>query len=129
LLRVDRNALNAHNELVLRLWCVTALLCLSIWAIGSRATVCSSDATAASQGQDSCALGVPSSDDASNRHWDAPVRTAAYLTQSVWTSSIHHAEIAASPCFDTALPRSAGNESPRSTPHPLRPHVRLPLLI
>jgi hypothetical protein len=78
---------------------------------------------------DACALGVPSSDDASSRHWDAPVRTAAYLTQSVWTSQVHHAELASSRCLESWVSSRADHELRRSPNRTIRPPVSRPLLI
>jgi hypothetical protein len=113
---------------VIRLWWVTALLCLTIWIVGSRTAICPSARTLDSVGVTTCALAAPASDDASDRRWDAPVRTAAYLTQSVWTSPIHHAEVASAPCLEGRLASSA-RTAPRPRPHGIRPHVRTPLLI
>jgi hypothetical protein len=140
--RFDRGSASGHNEFVLRWWCLAALLVLSVWVAGNQSGASSSDTAVASNSVSSCALDAPlddasscgdgaspSGDGASNRHWDVPARTAAYLTPSVWTSQVHHAELAASPCRETRLPLRAGQELPGSTPRAIRPPVPGPLLI
>jgi hypothetical protein len=107
-------------------WCLAALLCVSLWSIGS-AIVCPPDPALASQ-DGSSSLAVPSNDDAPERHWAAP-RTAACLTGSAWTSQARHAVLAGSPSHDVLRAPRAGDESARLTPRVLRPQIQTPLLI
>jgi len=125
---------------VLRRLLLAAVLCASAWAFADRLVdgraADTPGSVAAASGVSVLPDGSPSSDaghstgpDGTDSWWDAGTRTIAALTESVWRSQLHHAELAGVAGLDRFDPVRHRARPDRRTP-PAAPHRhRIPLLI
>jgi len=109
-------------------WCLAALICLSIWGTASRTIHDASNVSPGSSAGISMLADAPSSDDSSDRHWEA-VRPAAFPAGSSWTSQAHHAVLARALCHSMAGAPRTDDVAATPTPRTLYPQFQTPLLI
>ena len=124
----DRNATTGHNCCMLRRVLLAAVLCLAVLATADRVS-CSLDSIGTAASTVSCTLDAPGSTDRPDHRWDAGSRTSASITESIWRSQLHHAELAGALCLDgcDAIRRS---DTPRRRTLPAPRHLHdIPLLI
>src|SRR5688500_10381455 len=75
---------------------LAALICVATWAIVDRSAIAVPQGIGAGAGAGSSCHTADSAspDPGSGRQWNASARRAASLTESVWRSQLHHAELA-----------------------------------
>ena len=117
-----------YNAIVLRVWCLAALICLSLLGAGSRTTHEVSKATSGSPDGVSVLADTPSTDDPAHRHWTA-VRPVTCPAGSSWTSQTHHAVLAHTLSHSIAGAPRSDDVVATTTPRTLRPQFLTPLLI
>jgi hypothetical protein len=121
---------NSQTGLVRRSILLAIGLTALLWMAGARTGSVPPGDILKMSGVESCQLtGDSHAPSDSDQQWRAQQHTIAIVTESVWTSDLMHAELAATPAaraFDTARAASSPDPSARSAPHYLR---HTPLLI
>jgi hypothetical protein len=114
---------------MLRRVLLAALLCLAgVWATVDR-VACSPASIDTTASDVSYMPDAPGSTERPDHRWDAGSRNSASITESVWTSRLHHAELAGAFCLDgcDAIRRS---DRPQRRARPASRHLHdIPLLI
>ncbi len=126
--RLTKNTATGHNCCMLRRVLLAASLCLAIWATVDRGARPPAGIDAAPSTV-SCLTDAPGSTDGRDPRWHAATRTSASITESVWRSELHHAELAGAFCLDGC---DAVRRTDRPQPHAQHTSWRLhdiPLLI
>jgi len=123
---IDHSGATGHTVFVVRWVLLAAVLCLPAWATIDRALAVSS---AAAGGATAVSLDAPCGTDSPDARWDAGRRAGVSITESIWRSQLHHAELAGVACPDRLDPARQG-ERPHPWTPPAPPHLhRIPLLI
>jgi hypothetical protein len=113
---------------VVRVWCLAAFLCLSLFGAANRTILDVSNAMPGSPDGGSVLADAPSTDGPVDRRWEA-VRPAACPSGSSWTAQTHHAVLARTPCQSVAGALRSDDVAAITTPRALRLQFRTPLLI
>lgn len=124
----DPNTTTGHNGRMLRRVLLAALLCLAVWATVD-GVACSPVSIEAAARTISCVTDAGGSTERPDHRWDAASRTSASITESVWKSQHHHAELAGAFCLDGCDAIRRTNTPQRQARHASWRLHDIPLLI
>ncbi len=117
-----------HNCRVLRRLMLAALIGLAVWTVAESIAVCPSAVRVAADPAP-CVLSAADAPEAPASRWNAAHRQHASLTESLWRSPLHHAELAGALNFGGLHPTAPPRLSQRPAARDLRQQYSTPLLI
>src|SRR5687767_14869592 len=108
---------------------LAALICVATWAIVDRSAIAVPQGIGAGAGSSCHTADSASTDPGSGRQWNASDRRAASLTESVWRSQLHHAELAGVSTVPARVAEHRSGSRVRRDHRPARHLHTIPLLI